>query len=103
MQFTPVSYTHLLKFTDDKGNTGLGIYQNQTASSRVDFLYSTKGLTGVESVEMDVRAFGNVDLVNRKIDWTYDVYVYDMSGEYVGQMVSDLSLIHIFTRASKHL
>lgn len=87
-----------LKFTDDKGNTGLGIYQNQTASSRVDFLYSTKGLTGVESVEMDVRAFGNVDLVNRKIDWTYDVYVYDMSGEYVGQMVSDRA---IFT-ASNH-
>lgn len=78
-----------LKFTDDKGNTGLGIYQNQTASSRVDFLYSTKGLTGVESVEMDIRAFGNTDLVNRKIDWTYDVYVYDLSGEFVGQMVSD--------------
>ena len=78
-----------LKFTDDKGNTGLGIYQNQTASSRVDFLYSTKGLTGVESVEMDIRAFGNTDLVNRKIDWTYDVYVYDLAGEFVGQMVSD--------------
>ena len=55
-------------------------------------------MTGVESVEMDVRAFGNVDLVNRKIDWTYDVYVYDMSGEYVGQMVSDRA---IFT-ASNH-
>lgn len=87
-----------LKFTDDKGNTGLGIYQNQTASSRVDFLYSTKGLTGVESVEMDIRAFGNTDLVNRKIDWTYDVYVYDLSGEFVGQMVSDRA---VFT-ASNH-
>lgn len=87
-----------LKFTDDKGNTGLGIYQNQTASSRVDFLYSTKGLTGVESIEMDVRAFGNTDLVNRKIDWTYDVYVYDLSGKIVEQMVADRE---VFT-ASNH-
>lgn len=87
-----------LKFTDDKGNTGLGVYQNQTASSRVDFLYSTKGLTGVESVEMDIRAFGNTDLVNRKIDWTYDVYVYDLAGTLVGQMVSDRA---VFT-ASNH-
>ena len=87
-----------LKFTDDKGNTGLGIYQNQTASSRVDFLYSTKGLTGVESVEMDIRAFGNTDLVNRTIDWTYDVYVYDLAGEFVGQMVTDRE---VFT-ASNH-
>ena len=29
-----------MKFTDEKGNTGLGIYQNQNASARVDFVYS---------------------------------------------------------------
>ena len=81
-----------MKFTDETNNTGLGIYQNQNASSRVDFVYSTKGLTGVESVELDVRAFGNTDLVNRKIDWTFDVHVYDLHGTYVGQMVSDRAI-----------
>lgn len=81
-----------MKFTDEKGNTGLGIYQNQNASARVDFVYSTKGLTGVESVELDVRAFGNTDLVNRKIDWTFDVYVYNLDGSYVSQMVSDRAI-----------
>ena len=81
-----------MKFTDEKGNTGLGIYQNQNASARVDFVYSTKGLTGVESVELDVRAFGNTDLVNRKIDWTFDVYVYNLDGSFVSQMVSDRAI-----------
>ena len=81
-----------MKFTDAANNTGLGIYQNQNASARVDFVYSTKGLTGVESVELDVRAFGNTELVNRKIDWTYDVYVYNLDGSYVGQMVSDRAI-----------
>lgn len=81
-----------MMFTDEAGNTGLGIYQNQNASSRVDFVYSTKGLTGVESVELDVRAFGNTELVNRKIDWTFDVYVYNMDGSFVGQMVSDRAI-----------
>ena len=81
-----------MKFTDEKGNTGLGIYQNQNASARVDFVYSTKGLTGVESVELDVRAFGNTDLVNRKIDWTFDVYVYNLDGSSVSQMVSDRAI-----------
>lgn len=81
-----------MKFTDEKGNTGLGIYQNQNASARVDFVYSTKGLTGVESVELDVRAFGNTDLVNRKIDWTFDVYVYNLDGSLVSQMVSDRAI-----------
>ena len=81
-----------MKFTDEKGNTGLGIYQNQNASTRVDFVYSTKGLTGVESVELDVRAFGNTDLVNRKIDWTFDVYVYNLDGSFVSQMVSDRAI-----------
>lgn len=78
-----------MKFTDEKGNTGLGIYQNQNASSRVDFVYSTKGLIGVESVELDVRAFGNTELVNRLINWSFDVYVYNLDGSYVGQMVKD--------------
>lgn len=81
-----------MKFTDEKGNTGLGIYQNQNACARVDFVYSTKGLTGVESVELDVRAFGNTDLVNRKIDWTFDVYVYNLDGSFVSQMVSDRAI-----------
>ena len=81
-----------MKFTDEKGNTGLGIYQNQNASARVDFVYSTKGLTGVESVELDVRAFGNTDLVNRKIDRTFDVYVYNLDGSFVSQMVSDRAI-----------
>lgn len=81
-----------MKFTDESGNTGLGIYQNQNASARVDFVYSTKGLTGVESVELDVRAFGNTSLVNRMIDWTFDVYVYNLDGSYVNQMVSDRAI-----------
>ena len=94
-----------MKFTDAANNTGLGIYQNQNASARVDFVYSTKGLTGVESVELDVRAFGNTELVNRKIDWTYDVYVYNLDGSYVGQMVSDraLSLLQRTTRSVKDI
>lgn len=78
-----------LKFTDESGNVGLGVYQNKNAGSRVDFVYSTKGLSRVESVELDARSFGNKTLVNRKIDWTYDVYVYNLDGTYLGQMVED--------------
>lgn len=76
-----------MKFTDEKGNTGLGVYQNQNAVARVDFVYSTKGLTGVESVELDVRAFGDTELVNRAIVWRFDVHVFDLEGNHVGHMV----------------
>lgn len=76
-----------MKFTDEKGNTGLGVYQNQNAKTRVDFVYSTKGLTGVESIEMDIRAYGNKELVNRAMEWYYDVHVFNLDGSFVKQMV----------------
>lgn len=74
---------------DETGKTCLGVYQTMAAKGRVDFVYSTKGLMGVEGVDVDIASYGNKALVNRMIDWSYDVYIYDLAGNYISQPVAD--------------
>ena len=76
-------------FTDETGKVCLGVYQNTKAKARVDFTYSTKGLSGVEGIDIDLAAYGNKELVNRSIDWTYNVYVYNLDGTVVSQPVKE--------------
>ena len=74
---------------DSNGNEALGIYQNTKAQTAVDFVYSTKGLSGVEGVDFDIRALGDQKYVNRMIDWKVSCWVYDLAGNYVGEMTND--------------
>lgn len=77
---------------DETGKTCLGVYQTMAAKGRVDFVYSTKGLMGVEGVDVDIASYGNKALVNRMIDWSYDVYIYDLAGNYISQPVADKAI-----------
>lgn len=74
---------------DETGKTCLGVYQTITAKGRVDFVYSTKGLMGVEGIDIDIASYGDKSLVNRLIDWSYDVYIYDLAGIPISRPVAD--------------
>ncbi|MBS1318531.1 MAG: hypothetical protein HP046_00620, partial [Parabacteroides sp.] len=76
-------------FVDETEKACLGIYQNTKAKARVDFTYSTKGLIGVEGIDIDMAAYGNKELVNRSIDWSYNVYIYDLAGKYLSNPVQE--------------
>lgn len=69
--------------TKPDGSKALGIYQNMTARTAVDFVYSTKGLSGVEAIDFDMYALGDKDYVGRSITWNVKCWVYDLAGNLI--------------------
>jgi hypothetical protein len=84
----PLNTAAIFKVKDaDVSKRGIGIYQNIGAQSRVEFLYSTKGLTNVTELQIDVRSYGKIAYINRYVNWEVVAYVYDLAGEYLQQII----------------
>jgi hypothetical protein len=66
--------------SDNVNNRGIGIYPDIFAQSRVEFLYSTKGLKDVEEIQIEIESYGNIAHINRFTYWNATVYIFNLDG-----------------------
>ena len=66
---------------DEEGSKyGLGIYPGSQANARVEFVYSTRGLTDVNRIQVKLNSYGNQDEITVSRTYTAKAVIYNLDG-----------------------
>ena len=85
---------------DDKGSKyGLGIYPGSQANARVEFVYSTRGLTDVNRIQVMLNSKGNPNEITVSRTYTAKAAIYNLDGT----KVKDLEYGNIYVADNKHV
>ena len=85
---------------DEEGSKyGLGIYPGYAANARVEFVYSTRGLTDVNRIQVKLNSYGNQDEITVSRTYTAKAAIYNLDGT----KVKDLDYGEIYTADNKHV
>lgn len=83
IESVPLNTSTVFKYTDEDGSTGLGVFQDQKTNTRVEYWVSTKGLSDVKEIGVDMGSYGDPKYINRMYDWNATVYVYELDGKFI--------------------
>lgn len=81
----PIKSSSVFKVAlDDEGSKyGLGIYPNYSANARVEFVYSTRGLSNVNRIQVKLNSYGDAKEVNVSRTYTAKAAIYNLDGSKV--------------------
>ena len=66
---------------DEEGSKyGLGIYPGSQANARVEFVYSTRGLTDVNRIQVKLNSYGQKDQITVSRTYTAKAVIYNLDG-----------------------
>ncbi len=97
----PIKQSSVFKVgLDEEGSKyGLGIYPGYAANARVEFVYSTRGLTDVNRIQVMLNSYGNPDEITVSRTYTAKAAIYNLDGTHV----TDLDYGAIYTADNEHL
>ena len=85
---------------DEEGSKyGLGIYPGSQANARVEFVYSTRGLTDVNRIQVKLNSYGQKDQITVSRTYTAKAAIYNLDGTWV----KDLVYGDIYVADNKHV
>lgn len=85
---------------DEEGSKyGLGIYPDYASNARVEFVYSTRGLTDVNRIQVKLNSYGNQDEITVSRTYTAKAAIYNLDGT----KVKDLEYGNIYVADKEHV
>ena len=85
---------------DEEGSKyGLGIYPDYASNARVEFVYSTRGLTDVNRIQVKLNSYGNQDEITVSRTYTAKAAIYNLDGS----KVKDLEYGDIYVADNTHV
>ncbi|MCI6522790.1 MAG: DUF6383 domain-containing protein [Parabacteroides sp.] len=85
----PINKASVFKVGLDKEGSkyGLGIYPGSEANARVEFVYSTRGLTDVNRIQVKLNSYGQKDQITVSRTYTARAAIYELDGTKVKDLV----------------
>ena len=85
---------------DEEGSKyGLGIYPDYASNARVEFVYSTRGLTDVNRIQVKLNSYGDPNEITVSRTYTAKAAIYNLDGT----KVKDLEYGNIYVADKEHV